>query len=209
MSGFFTSRNIFLLLPCIAVLTGLYFLRSAWATILLYHAVVVMYLFIVRRNRPRRGLFEGWNTLSGAGLILLCACCGPLLVLLWPVIENTQYGLSATLTAFGLKGAGWWLFAALYVSFHPLLEELFWRDALDPGSRRIDIVDVAFAAYHVLVLTNFLKIPWVVVVFFVLMMASWLWRRMAEKYQGLVIPLISHMTAGLGIMTAACILSIR
>ena len=209
MSGFFRLRNIVLLLPCVAVVIGLSCLKSAWAAILLYHAVIVMYLFLVRRERPRRGLFEGWNTPVGAGLILLCACCGPLLVLLWPVIENVQYGLSSTLAAFGLKGVGWWLFALLYVSFHPLLEELFWRDAMDPGNRRVDIVDVAFAAYHVLVLINFLKIPWVIVVFVILVMASWLWRRIAEKYQGLALPLLSHMTAGLGIMTAAYILSIR
>ena len=80
---------------------------------------------------------------------------------------------------------------------------------MDPGNRRVDIVDVAFAAYHILVLINFLKIPWVIVVFIILVMASWLWRLIAEKYQGLALPLLSHMTAGLGIMTAAYILSIR
>lgn len=202
-------RHIVLLLPCIAVLAGLYYLRSAWAVILLYHAVIVIYLFLTRHDRPRPELFRGWDTFPGVGLILLCACSGPLLILLWPLIENVKGSLSSTLDAFGLHGISWWLFAAFFVSIHPVLEELFWRDALRTRNRGIDIADVAFAAYHVLVLIHFLKIPWVILVFVILVLVSWLWRRIAVRYNGLAIPLVSHMTAGLGIMTATYILFSR
>lgn len=201
------SRYVVLPMPCIAVLAGLYYLRSAWATILLYHAVIVIYLFLTRRNRAWPALFRGWHTSTGIGLILLCACSGPLLVILWPVIENVHGNLSAALDSFGLHGARWWLFAAYYVSMHPILEEIFWRDALAERNRRIDIADVAFAAYHVLVLLLFLKIPWVIVVFVILVLVSSLWRRIAGRYHGLAIPAISHMTAGLGIMTATYLLT--
>ncbi len=202
MSGFFGSRHVVLVLPCITVLAGLYYLRSAWATILFYHAVIVIYLFLTRRNRARPALFRGWHTPTGIGLILLCACSGPLLVILWPVIENVQGSLSAALDSFGLHGARWWLFAAYFVSMHPILEEIFWRDALAERNRSIDIADVAFAVYHVLVLIHFLKIHWVVVVFVILVLVSSLWRCMAGRYHGLAMPMISHMTAGVGIMTA-------
>lgn len=201
------SRHVVLVLPCIAVLAGLSFLRSAWAAILLYHAVIVIYLFLTRSNRPRPALFRGWHTTTGIGLILLCACCGPLLVILWPVIENVKGSLSAALDSFGLNGVRWWLFAAYYVSMHPILEEIFWRDALAERNRSIDIVDVAFAAYHALVLLHFLKIPWVIVVFVILVLVSSLWRRITGRYHRLAMPVISHMTAGLGIVTAIYLLT--
>ena len=207
MSGFYRSRYVVLLTPCIAVLAGLNMLRSAWVAILLYHAVIVIYLFLTRSDRPRPALFRGWHTSTGLGLILLCACSGPLLVFLWPVIENVQGSLSVALDSFGLHGARWWLFAAYYVSLHPILEEIFWRDALAERNRSIDIADIAFATYHMLVLLHFLKIPWVIVVFVILVLVSWLWRRIAGRYHGLAIPVISHMTAGLGIMTATYLLS--
>lgn len=201
MLRFFKAVHIVLLLPCVAVLVGLNCLRSAWAAILLYHAVIVIYLFLTRHDRPRTELFRGWNNALGAGLTIACACSGPVLVLLWPVITNVSGGLSSALASFGLHGTSWWLFAAYYVSIHPVLEELFWRDALISRSKRIDIVDIAFAAYHVLVLVHFLKFPWVIIVFVILTLVSWLWRYIAERYHGLAIPIVSHMAAGLGIMT--------
>ena len=207
MPGFFGSRHVALLMPCIAVLIGLNILRSAWAAILFYHAVIVIYLFLTRSDRPRPALFRGWHTSTGIGLILLCACSGLLLVLLWPVIENVHGNLSAALDSFGLHGARWWLFAAYYVSLHPILEEIFWRGAMSERNRSINFTDIAFATYHMLVLLHFLKIPWVIVVFVILVLVSWFWRSIAGRYHGLAIPVISHMTAGLGIMTATYLLS--
>ena len=207
MSGFFRVRNIVLVLPCIAVLLGLNLFESAWAAILLYHAVIVIYLVLTRRERSRTRLFQGWHRAIGTALIVVCACCGPLLVLLWPVISNLNGGLSSALDSFGLHGTRWYLFAAYFVSIHPVLEELFWRDALAGGSRKISIPDTAFASYHVLVLVHFLKFPWVIIVFVMLTLVSWLWRRIAEHQQGLAIPVFSHVAAGLGIMTAACIIA--
>ena len=207
MPGFFGSRHVALLMPCIAVLIGLNILRSAWAAILFYHAVIVIYLFLTRSDRPRPALFRGWHTSTGIGLILLCACSGLLLVLLWTVIENVHGNLSAALYSFGLHGARWWLFAVYYVSLHPILEEIFWRGALSERNRSINFTDIAFATYHMLVLLHFLKIPWVIVVFVILVLVSWFWRSIAGRYHGLAIPVISHMTAGLGIMTATYFLS--
>ncbi len=203
MSGFFRVRNIVLFLPCIAVFIGLNLFGSAWAAILFYHAIIVICLFLTRRSHPRPELFRGWNTPVGAGLTLLCASAGPALLLLWPLIESTQGGLAPALETFGLRGAGWYLFAVYFVSLHPVLEELFWRGVMAPKNRSVDIVDIAFGAYHALVLVHFLKLPWVILVFVLLVLVSWFWRRIAERYAGLAIPLVSHMTAGAGIMAAA------
>ena len=209
MSGYFNARNIVLVLPCIAVLIGMKYLRSAWAAILLYHAVILVCLFFTRRSRSRRGLLAGWNAPVGTGLIFLCALCGPLLVLLWPVIENVQGGMAPALETYGLHGASWWFFAVYYVTLHPILEESFWRGVMAPRSSKIDFVDVAFGAYHVIVLYYFLKLPWVFVVFVILILVSWLWRLVADRFEGLAVPVVSHITAGAGIMTATWFLLTR
>lgn len=209
MSGYFNARNLVLVLPCIAVLIGMKYLRSAWAAILLYHAVILVCLFVTRRSRSCRVLLAGWNTPVGILLILFCALCGPLLILLWPVIENVQGGMAATLEAYGLHGAGWWLFAVYYVTLHPVLEELFWRGVMAPQSGRINFVDVAFGAYHVIVLYYFLKLPWVILVFVILVLVSWLWRLVAGRFEGLAVPFISHITAGAAIITATWFLLSR
>ncbi len=207
MSRSFKPLNIIILLPCIVVFAGLSYLRSAWAAILLYHTVIIIYLVITRSKRLRPELFRGWNNAAGAVFTIACACPGPLLVLLWPVISNVSDGLSSTLDSFGLHGAGWLLFAVYFVSLHPVLEELFWRDALVSGSRWPDIVDIAFAAYHVLVLVHFLKFPWVILVFVILTLVSWLWRRVAERYRGLAIPVVSHIAAGISLMIATFLIA--
>ncbi len=202
-------NNGVLLLPCVAVLAGLQLFRSAWAAILLYHAVIIIYLVLTSGGRPRPGLIQGWNAPAGVGMIILCASSGPLLVFLWPVISDVRDDLPAALESFGLRGAWMYLFAAYFVTVHPVLEECFWRGAMAPADRRIGTVDMAFAAYHVLVLVHFLKFPWVIAAALLLVLVSWLWRRVAEYSRGLAIPIFSHIAAGLGVMTAAFIIASR
>jgi hypothetical protein len=196
-------RNVFLLLPCAAVAAGFWLLRSAWAAILLYHAVIIAYLLISRGERPPTRLLGGWSTPARLALSALCACVLPLIVMLWPFINCVPDGLEASLSSFGLSGPALGLFFAYFVIFHPVIEEVFWRGAIDSRLPGLDFADAAFAAYHVLVLAHFLSIPWLVVAFAVLAAVSWLWRLAVRRLEGLMIPAISHIVAGLGIMTAA------
>jgi membrane protease YdiL (CAAX protease family) len=201
------TRFLFLVLPCAAVFTGLQFLRSAWAAILLYHTVIVVCLFLRNRNRNRMSLLEGWSFSPGMTLTLVCLLCGPILVMLWPIMERGNTGFLSMLESFGLGGGSFLIFALYYISLHPVLEELFWRDALAGRGRSVGASDIAFAAYHVIVLIHFMKIPWVVLAFLVLALVSFLWRWIAGRHGGLAIPLASHIAAGIGIMTAAYYLS--
>jgi hypothetical protein len=189
-------------MPAVAVLAGLELFKSAWAAILLYHAVIAAYIFLTRSKRPRPGLFYGWSSPSGPLLVLLSACTVPLLVLLWPYIERTPDSLESVLVSFGLSGPGRHLFAAYFVTIHPVLEELFWREAVVSREKGIDISDLAFSAYHVIVLIHFMGGPWVIAAFAVLIFISWLWRRERRLNRGLAVPVISHAAAGTGIMAA-------
>jgi membrane protease YdiL (CAAX protease family) len=111
--------------------------------------------------------------------------------------------LGETLTSFHLSGFSWWVFAAYYVTVHPVLEEIYWRGYLPGAHRSPAMVDVAFAGYHVLVLCLFVKLPWVLVSFGVLLFAAWSWRRLAARYSGLGVAIAGHAAADLSIVAVA------
>ncbi len=108
--------------------------------------------------------------------------------------------LGETLTSFHLSGLSWWAFAAYYVTVHPVLEEIYWRGYLRGAHRSPVAVDIAFAGYHVLVLCIFVKLPWVLVSFGVLLFAAWSWRQLAARYSGLGVAIASHAAADLSIV---------
>ena len=199
----------FQLLPCAAVIAGLWLLRSAWAAILLYHSLIVVYLLVTRREGVRGRMLSGWSAPAGLGLAAVCACSLPMLVFLWPCAGTAGEGLSDILGSFGLRGTGLIVFAAYFIFVHPALEEAFWRGAVPADRRGLDFPDFAFSAYHVLVLVHFIRIPWVIASFVILVSMSWLWRLAARRQGGLAVPLFSHMIAGAGIMTAVFLITGR
>jgi hypothetical protein len=65
------------------------------------------------------------------------------------------------------------------------------------------VADVAFAGYHVLVLCMFIKLPWALVSFGVLLFAAWSWRQLAARYSGLGVAIASHAVADLSVIAVA------
>jgi len=196
-------RCLALALPYAAVLLGLYVLRSAWATILLYHAGMVIVLRFGGQKGLPRAVRQGWSAPAAAVAGIVCATCGLLLALLWGTISREHMNLGETLTSFHLSGLSWWVFAVYYVTVHPVLEEIYWRGYLPGAHRSPAVVDVAFAGYHVPVLCIFIKVPWVLVSFGVLLFAAWSWRRLAARYSGLGVAIAGHAAADLSIVAVA------
>jgi membrane protease YdiL (CAAX protease family) len=193
-------------LPYAAVLLGLYVLRNAWAAILLYHAGMLALLRLGGRTGLRgqggllRAVRQGWSAPAAVVTGIVCAAGSFLLAPLWGTISREHVDLAEALTSFRLSGLSWWVFAAYYVTVHPLLEEIFWR-GYRPGAHRSPVVpDVAFAGYHVLVLCLFIKLPWVLASFGVLWFASWGWRRLTARYSGLGVAIASHAAADLSVI---------
>lgn len=195
-----------LAIPFAAVWVGLYEMGSAWAALLLYESGMALVLLTDRPRFGLRSLFRGWRARGGAPLVFLCAASGPILALLWSGIALDPGDLDATLANLGLSGAGWALFALLYVTVHPCLEEAFWRDpALGAGGRVRaggPIRDTAFAGYHLLVLLRFLRPAWALAALLPLWLIAGWWRRAAERNGGLAIPVVSHSVAGLSTIAA-------
>jgi len=195
-------------LPYAAVLLGLYVLRNAWAAILLYHAGMLALLRFGGRTGFRgqggllRAVRQGWSAPVAVVAGLVCAAGSFLLAPLWGTISREHVDLAEALTSLHLSGFSWWMFAAYYVTVHPVLEEIFWRGHL-PGVHRSAVAsDVAFAGYHVLVLCLFIELPWVLASFGALWLASWSWRRLTARYSGPGVAIASHAAADLGVIAA-------
>lgn len=196
-----------LLLPFAAVGVGLYLLHSAWATILLYHAGMLAYLGLSRPAELKRELFSGWRTRVGGTLSISCAASGLALVLLWPIIQLEDTTIGATLVRFGLHGPAWWIFVLYYSTFHPTLEEAFWRGSDLAQGATSRFADIAFGGYHALVLILFVRVEWALLTAVLLMITAWAWRSIARRYGGFAIPIVSHVLADSSIMVAAIYLA--
>jgi hypothetical protein len=196
-------RYLALALPYAAVFLGLYVLRNAWVTILLYHAGMVTLLRFGGQEGPLKAARQGWSAPAAVVVGIVFATVGLLLALLWGTISREHMNLGETLTSFRLSGLSWRVFAVYYVTVHPVLEEIYWRGYLPGAHRSPAVVDVAFAGYHVLVLCIFVKLPWVLVSFGVLLFAAWSWRQLAARYCGLGVAIASHAAADLSIVAVA------
>ncbi len=189
------------LTPYLAVLVGLDGFESGWLAFGLYHVGIVTVLALAGRLRMSRSLLAGWH--SGVALMAVSAgAAGGLLIwALWPQLGAAS-DLRARLGGIGLAGTAWTTFVAYHVLINPWLEELFWRGLLGGAARHPTVSDVAFAGYHILVLVRFVAWPWPLVAFAVLVGAAWTWRRIADCFGGLLIPVLSHMSANAGILLA-------
>jgi len=186
------------LLPYAAVLLGLYVLRSAWASVLVYHAGMIIAL--AARRRDWSTWFRGWHTGWAIALALMGALAGEAFCLLWPVLGLE--GLKFEVARLGLSGPGFVFFLWYFAVAGSWLEEAYWRGLLFSESRGPVLNDVFFAGYHVLVLRLFLDWPWVVVSAIALTITAWIWRQVARRCGGMLVPGLSHLTADVGIVLA-------
>jgi hypothetical protein len=116
-------------------------------------------------------------------------------------------GLMNTLSAFGLGNISFYIFAALFVSVHPVLEELFWRSFHWGSCRTHWPIDIIFAGYHMLVLTFFVKSPGLLFIFAAISLGALLWRFCGQKLNGLATILFAHVIADIAILISAILLA--
>ena len=202
-------RKTMWLLPYAAVLIGMVALKSGWTAILLYHAGIVLFVGGRREWKARSTyLFSGWNAGWGIVLLVVCALTGPTVHFLWPRMTLLPGGLGAGLAEFGLVGIKWRVFVVYFCTVHPFLEELFWRPAADSVEKSVSVwaQHALFAGYHVLVLRFFIGIPWLILVFLILMGVSIVWAGISKRQNGALLPLLSHAVADVSIMLAVYLL---
>ena len=190
------------IIPYLTVIIGLYGLESAWGGILLYHLGVVLVLLLAQYWRIGGKLKAGADYIVLAAVTVASLLGGVLVYWLWPTMKLEALLLVSDLAGLGLGSTVWLIFMVYYITVNPLLEELFWRGFLGSESTFLTWNDIWFAGYHILVLVQFVKLPWVAASFLILVGTAWLWRQLARRYDGLIMPIASHAAADLSIIAA-------
>ena len=192
-------------MPYAAVLIGLYFLKSAWAAILLYHFGIILFPLADKQKQLKK-LHLGFNTTAAVISIIISVLVIVVLYFMWDIIKLRNCNLKVILPELGLTGLSWYVFVIFFAAIHPLSEEMFWRVYHSSQQTGFILPDLAFAGYHILVLLRFVKWPWLAAVFIILSVTAYLWRYSAKRLDGFAIALISHITADIAIITAVCLL---
>lgn len=204
------ARTLTIIAPLIAytgVLSGLYLFNSGWAAIIGYHVAMILLITVGKGWSSASELLRGWKSTPAAAMISLCALSGLLIYLLWSWIKLAQLDLGVALRDLGLEGIAWWPFVVYYSLVNPWIEELFWRGWYPDQLARPFIADLLFAGYHVFVLFLFVGTSWAILAFATLTAAARIWRSLRRRYQGLLIPVTSHMMADVSIIAAATLLT--
>jgi len=198
---------ISLAVPYIVVSIGLYLFHNAWIAFIAYHACMITFIIAYGREGRLEKLFSGWNWFIAIPLAVMSA----LIILLSFAIRNYMVidseKMAQTLSGFGLGKISFCVFAILFVSLHPFLEELFWRGFHWGPCRTHWPIDVFFAGYHVLVMVFFVKWSGSIMIFAIIAVAAILWRFCAEKLNGLATVFFSHIIADIAILTSAILLA--
>jgi membrane protease YdiL (CAAX protease family) len=182
-----------------AIVIGLFWMRSAWGTLLGFHVVLVGSLLIAKPNIPIASLFKSsqikWVALS----ILLCGSSGILLYLLWPHLGIAD-DLPAQLETIRLTSSTWPGFIAYFALVNPFIEEYFWRGYLGSMSKKFSIYDAIYSGYHALVLIGKVHVASILLAFIILTFAGWFWRQATRADNGLLAAVLGHMAGDLSIL---------
>ena len=188
------------LLPYFSVWIGLYILHSGWCALLLYHVGIIAFLIARRRRGVWQKIGRGaFGPILVPG-VLACALAAPILYFMWPLFAVESPLLSDWLASYGLTGWAWGLLIPYFSVVHPLLEELHWREIAPERVRALCAQDLLFAGYHVLVLFQLVRAPWLVLVFAVLAASSFFWRWCAARFEGYAIPMATHAVADAAVL---------
>lgn len=188
-----------MLAPWIAVGVFWLWLRSAWATILVYHA-----LMLLLPGRRLRDVTRGWSARLALASAVPCLLAGPLTWLLLPSMVRTPVG--EWLASYGLSGWTLFLIVPYYGLVHPVLEQAHWGPLRARPGLALP-ASAMFAGYHGLVLSTVMEPVWIVVCIAVLFASSLAWTAIHRRTGGLMVPALSHAAADAGMIVAALLLT--
>ena len=179
---------------------GLYVFKSAWLSLLLYHALIMACAVYVRPDMGRI-LFRGFSLAHFLIFVLPLAFLGPVLYRLYPYMMLRDVSLADWLLTRGLSSSGFFVLSLYFCTIHPLLEEVHWGK-LRGDKKYVGLLCASFAAYHVLALASLITPGGLILCFGVLYITARVWTGLSNRLQGGVIPFLSHIIADMGIAAA-------
>ncbi|MDD5190747.1 MAG: CPBP family glutamic-type intramembrane protease [Dehalococcoidales bacterium] len=192
-------RLISILIPYLTVIPGLFVFHNSWVAILVYHATMLLTIFITKRMWLFDQLGKTINTKILVFAVIVGACGGAVLYILWPRL-SVPVDINIHLHRIGLTNTTWIYFIAYYVIANPILEELYWRGYLGNDAKHPILTDLLFAGYHLFVLAGYVGVIWLGAVFLVLSGAAWFWRQISRITGGLFVAILSHMAGDLTVI---------
>lgn len=186
-------------IPYLTIGIGLLVFHNAWLAILGYHAGMVAVISLSKTRIPLKHAFKRgryWLLFIAA---LVGAGGGLLLNILWPLL-SVPGDIDSYIRSIGLNELTWPVFLAYFILVNPLIEEYYWRGYLAGSGRGIELNDLLFSGYHLIVLAGQMTTIWLIVAFFGLTFAAWLWRQMNKLNGSLLASVISHVTADITVI---------
>ncbi len=187
------------ILPYLAVWAGLFLVKSAWFTLIGFHAAILFVLLVARPNIPISILFKSEYPKWILASILFCSTSGIGLYFLWHIF-GVANDLPSQLKSIGLDSSSWPVFIAYFALVNPFMEEYFWRGILGDISKKTYIGDLIYAGYHAIILWGRVNPFSILFAVIILTSAGWLWRQIARKDNGLLAPVLGHMIADFSIL---------
>lgn len=194
------------LIPYLAMVVGLHVFHSAWLAFAIYHGLILAVMLNKADRVHWQDLLRGWDWKLGGGAIVFGLGGGVLMYLLAPMAGIGKSMIEPALAKLGLNGVSWLIFVFYHSLVNPWFEEVLWRGKLGSPNLKPVLNDFLFAGYHALVLVLFLEWIWIALAFVVLTVAGWLWRQLKRERKGLLVPVISHLSADASIMFVVYIL---
>jgi membrane protease YdiL (CAAX protease family) len=196
------------LVPYITVGIGLLVCHNAWLAMLSYHAAMALILLFSKSHINIRQGYQSKTFWIPVLLALIGVGAGILLYLLWPYLD-VPGDFRQYLRSVGLYGWTWPVFIVYASLVNPLLEESYWRGYLGSSAKNITVNDLLFAGYHLLVIGGNVRVIWLIAVFCGLAIAAWFWRQINRMNGGLLVSLISHLTADTAVFLAIYYFAVR
>ena len=187
------------LIPYPAVIIGMYILHSAWLSIILYHLGILLFL---RHNKISLKLPQTPKAYLGS-LLLFPAIAVTYFML--PIITRQNVDLNIWLVKYGLDGVLWILFIPYFSIVHPILEEVHWQKNITTKNN-LSVNHFIFAGYHILVLFTLIKPTWLILVFTILSLFSYL-MKLTNQRLSLTVNVVIHGALDFAVVAAAHLLT--
>ena len=204
MVEFMNKKWLAPILPYLAVWAGLFLFKSAWFSLLGFHAAILLMLAIARPNIPVGVLFQSKHPKWILASVLLCGLSGVGLYCLWDLFGIAS-DLPAQFQSIGLTPAAWVGFIAYFTLVNPFIEEYFWRAHLGSDVKGFYLGDFVFAGYHAIILPGKVILPAIAFALVCLTCIGWFWRQARREDGGLLAAVLGHMLADFTVLVCVMI----